>query len=218
MITWFTSDTHFGHKRICELEKRPFGTPVLETDTDDERYQKAITNCALMDEAIIENWNKHVSKKDRVYHLGDFAFHDEERYLSRLNGQIHIVFGNHDDKSTRKIKERFASNHDLFYMKVNGQKIHLCHYKLEVWRSNYRGTWHLFGHSHGQLKPWIDCVCPNCQHEFRLSRASRSLDVGIMQKGWKPGIPWLWSFEEVAEYMKDKPLSKHHDDMEMEEA
>ena len=27
----------------------------------------------------------------------------------------------------------------------------LLHYAMKIWRSSFRGTWHLYGHSHGSL-------------------------------------------------------------------
>ncbi len=78
--TWFISDTHFGHKNIIEYQKeeRPFNT--LEE----------------MHEVIIERWNKVVNPKDKVYHLGDFAFGKKNIQIAeRLNGHKRLVMGNH---------------------------------------------------------------------------------------------------------------------------
>lgn len=79
--TWFTSDTHFGHKNILEYEKeaRPFET-VEE-----------------MNEQLIANWNDKVRPKDIVFHLGDFAFGAINVPIAdRLNGHKRLVMGNHD--------------------------------------------------------------------------------------------------------------------------
>jgi len=79
--TWFTSDSHFGHKNILEYEKdaRPFKT--LEE----------------MHHVLINNWNSVVSKNDIVYHLGDFAFGRHNISIAgRLNGRKKLVLGNHD--------------------------------------------------------------------------------------------------------------------------
>jgi calcineurin-like phosphoesterase family protein len=79
--TYFTSDTHFGHKNILEYEKehRPF-------DTVEE-----------MNEQIIANWNATVRPKDIIFHLGDFAFGAKNIAIAeRLNGQKKLVLGNHD--------------------------------------------------------------------------------------------------------------------------
>lgn len=79
--TWFTSDTHFGHKNILEYEKdaRPFST--IEE----------------MNEVMIDRWNSVVGKKDIVFHLGDFALgRSNIKIAERLNGKKKLVMGNHD--------------------------------------------------------------------------------------------------------------------------
>ena len=79
--TWFTSDTHYGHKNILQYEKeaRPF-------ETIEE-----------MHEVLIHNWNSVVAPADIVYHLGDFCFgRGNIRHAGRLNGKKRLVLGNHD--------------------------------------------------------------------------------------------------------------------------
>ena len=81
MATFFTSDTHFGHRRIIELCNRPF-SDVTE-----------------MNEMMVSNWNRVVSPEDTVYHLGDVALGPIEEslgYIKRLNGEKILVVGNHD--------------------------------------------------------------------------------------------------------------------------
>lgn len=75
MKIWFTSDTHFGSERTLKLSKRPF------KDTNE------------MDEVMINNWNKVVSKDDTVYHLGDFG---EYETIEKLNGKIILLYGNYE--------------------------------------------------------------------------------------------------------------------------
>ena len=53
-----------------------------------------------MNEEMIHRWNETVGPEDTVYHLGDFGFHSTASQLnpilSQLNGEIHLVMGNHD--------------------------------------------------------------------------------------------------------------------------
>ena len=79
--TFVVSDTHFYHDRIIEYCNRPYA------------------NAVEMNEDMIAKWNAVVSKDDIVWHLGDFAFGSKDHIkeiVSRLNGQINLVMGNHD--------------------------------------------------------------------------------------------------------------------------
>lgn len=80
MTVWFTSDQHHGHRRICELSARPW------------------PDAAAMGEALIANHNARVAPTDTVWHLGDFSLDADvmAAVLPRLNGEHHLVSGNHD--------------------------------------------------------------------------------------------------------------------------
>lgn len=83
--TWVCSDPHFGHANILTFN-RPDGAPLRPfKDVDD------------MDNTMIENWNRVVDAKDRVYLLGDVAFHPRtfHRVIPQLKGRICLVPGNH---------------------------------------------------------------------------------------------------------------------------
>ncbi len=140
MTTWFTADTHFGHKNIIKYAHRPF------------------TTIGEHDETLIKNWNDCVLKGDTVYHLGDFAFsrktEDISKLVLQLNGSIHLIYGNHDDKQVKRAKG-FAWQGDMKYVRVEGQRIMLCHYAMRVWRASYKGSWMLYGHSHATLEPKV---------------------------------------------------------------
>jgi len=131
---WFTSDHHFGHKRIIELAKRPFAS-VEE-----------------MDEHMIECWNDVVKPGDLVYHLGDFAFADHTPYLKRLRGQKRLILGNHDHSNRVKKAEGWATVDSLLHVTVDDTPLVLCHYAMRVWSQSHHGAIHLYGHSHGNLK------------------------------------------------------------------
>lgn len=82
--TFFTADTHFGHKNVIPYCKRPY------TDTHE------------MDEDLIKKWNETVSPDDTIFHLGDFAFASQLRtkeIIGRLNGYKILIMGNHDRKN-----------------------------------------------------------------------------------------------------------------------
>lgn len=164
---WFTADTHFGHEYILDACQRPF---------------KSIKE---HDDALIERWNKAVNKHDMVYHCGDFALANCDyicEIIDQLNGQKFLIEGNHD-RLTVGIKKRFITVERIKEIKVTDeeagikQKITLCHYPIESWRSKSHGSWHLHGHCHGDLKA-----------------IERRLDVGVDCHNFNP-----ISYEKVKE-------------------
>ena len=50
------------------------------------------------DEYLVKQWNKVVSKRDKVFILGDVTMekHDQYWMLGDLNGYKHVILGNHD--------------------------------------------------------------------------------------------------------------------------
>ncbi|MEP0518947.1 MAG: metallophosphoesterase family protein [Hyphomicrobiales bacterium] len=168
--TFFISDTHFGHERIIHLSRRPF------------------TSVEEMNEALIKNWNAVVGPKDVVWHLGDFGMGSDtpsREFAKRLNGKIHLIEGNHDQKTVRDCADCFASIGLMKMISIDTQKVLLCHYPMREWDKAWRGSWHLFGHVHGRLD----------NEPF-----SKSMDVGVDSNNYHPV-----SFEQVREYMDEQP-------------
>lgn len=188
MTTFFTADTHFGHTRIMEYSHRPF------------------KSAEEMDEALVANWNAVVRSGDTVYFVGDLSFRDHKNtawLLSRLNGNIGLILGNHDKKlQLSEVLRRFVFVKDLYTVKVEDpdvdgrsrgiQRIVLCHYAMRVWEAMHYGAWHLYGHSHGSLPD---------------DPRAKAFDVGVDCHGYKP-----ISYERVKEIMATKtfaPLDHH---------
>jgi calcineurin-like phosphoesterase family protein len=136
MNTFFTADTHWYHKNIIKYCNRPF------------------SSIEEMNETLINQWNSKISKGDRVYHLGDFAFGQREKILELtkiLNGSIIIIEGNHDEIGQPE-NYGFAGKHQLLTVKINGIYITMCHYAMRVWERSHYNSWHIYGHSHGTLE------------------------------------------------------------------
>jgi len=177
---YFTSDTHFGHYNIIRHCNRPW--------TPEEH-----------DDALVERWNSVVTNKDTVYHLGDFAMfkagRDEGERMkmyrslkARLNGKVHLVLGNHDHMS-QELYSCFTEVYPgLREIKIDGQKITLCHYPMRSWNCSYHASWHLFGHVHGRLED---------------AKTGMSFDVGVDVPEWdyKPV-----SYEQVVAKMAKKRI------------
>jgi len=127
MSTFFTADNHFGHDNIRVYCNRPF-------DTVEE-----------MDAEMVIRWNSVVGPRDNIYILGDFAWGDAGPYLKQLNGRKILIMGNHDEGPL----DDFTLVYDLLDIKLDKQRLVLCHYKIQVWNRWGNGAWHLYGHSHG---------------------------------------------------------------------
>ena len=135
--TFFTADNHFGHRGVIGMCNRPFA------------------DVAEMNRDLVDAWNAVVGPRDTVWHLGDFAMGSSPAecaaIFARLHGVKHLVRGNHDAK--RVLDLPWASQHDLVQTTVDGQRLVLCHYAMRSWPGAWRGTVHLFGHTHGTLPP-----------------------------------------------------------------
>ena len=97
--TFLISDTHFGHSAAVLLFKNENGTPLRDFPTVEE-----------CDEFMVAQWNKVVSPKDKVYHLGDVVMpknHRSLQILERLNGTKVLIKGNHDELKMCKYLEYF---------------------------------------------------------------------------------------------------------------
>jgi hypothetical protein len=81
--------------------------------------------------------------------------------FNRLQGQKHLIRGNHDHAAT---KLPWASQHLMFELKFNKQSYQLCHFPLRSWNKSYHGSKHFHGHCHGTVTPhgWSCDVGVDC--------------------------------------------------------
>lgn len=183
----FTSDLHLFHNNITNFTKRP----VSPEDHD---------------QWIIDLWNNQVKPGDTVYHLGDFAFcgssklNDVLHIAQQLNGNIVFLRGNHDNPNliaqvvALRTKGKTEA-HDYLEIHIGGVKTILCHYAFYVWNQCFRGSYHLFGHSHGSL------IHP-----------SKALDVGLDNSYNLYQEHRFFTGEDIVRYMETKPVFSpdHH--------
>ena len=164
---WFTSDTHFWHENILRFCNRPFGS--IEE----------------MNEELIRRWNETVPADGFVFHLGDFSFGGAKEWnniLSRLNGRIYLILGNHDMKQMRQgFMQRFEHVTQQMTIRVGGQPVILNHNPFLTYGGCYRNTWQLFGHVHSG---------PLSDKGKDLTRLQvlfpRQYDVGVDNNDYKP--------------------------------
>lgn len=136
---FFTSDTHFSHANIIKFCQRPF------------------KDVSHMNDELVQRWNEVVGPDDIVFHLGDFAWGGSDVWnsiMSRLNGKIYLVLGNHDEKNIRQgYMRRFEWVGYQMHITIEGRSIYLNHYPFLCYGGSYRGkdaVWQLFGHVHSK--------------------------------------------------------------------
>lgn len=141
-----------------------------------------------MGEVMLERFNKVLRKGDLLYHLGDVSWSSYPlgKFFGRLNtNQVHLILGNHDQLKEAEYLRTFKSVSTSKKVVVGSIPVLLFHYPIRSWASKGRGGYHLYGHCHGVIEPGID----------------RSMDVGVDTHDFSP-----WSFEEVHERLKEKPI------------
>jgi len=182
-MIWFTSDEHFFHNNVIKYCNRPFST--IEE----------------MNEEIILRHNSVVKSEDTVYHLGDFSLNKTapSLILSKLNGQHHLIAGNHDHchplhaKNPEKLQKFRKIYFDAGFLSIkledtmiidNKQVLlsHLPYYdpnpdfdqRYPSFRPVDRGHILLHGHVHGA---WKTKITPN---------GSLMINVGVDVNNMRP--------------------------------
>lgn len=167
MTDYFTADPHFYHDKIRKLCKRPF---------DDVQ---------TMNDTIIQNINNKVTPQDRLFILGDFCFGDMPAWkecLKRINtNNVWFIPGNHDKVNYKQCG--FAHITPYYELKTwynkQPQKIVLFHYPILEWNGWFRDSWHLHGHTHGNI--------PFVKNQYRL-------DVGVDVHNFSPvSLDDIWT-------------------------
>lgn len=155
--TWFTSDTHFGHKNIIKYCDRPF------------------TGVDHMNRELINRWNAVVEPEDTVYHLGDAcmgSISDTLPLIGELNGFKILVPGNHDrvfSGESQARRERFWPLYEEVFHRITEEQTALyhpeavlCHFpyqgdshdadRYDAQRPKDDGYWLIHGHVHEKWK------------------------------------------------------------------
>lgn len=122
---YFIGDLHLDHTNIIKYCKRPFNS----------------TN--EMNNYIVDTWNNCIKESDTIIFLGDLAFGRESRttdyWLSKLNGKIIFLKGNHDKSKTITIFDSLILNHKQY-------KFYITHNPVNV-PSSWK-NWVIHGHEH----------------------------------------------------------------------
>ena len=142
-MRYYIADLHFFHADLNgHMDKRGFGS-VEE-----------------MNDVMVEKWNGKVRRNDDVVIIGDLSWGNAEQtnsLLSRLNGRLYLIKGNHDrvlDSRNMDIS-RFGWIKPYEELSDKKRKVVLCHYPIMCYNGQYRldengrpRTYMLYGHVH----------------------------------------------------------------------
>lgn len=179
MAVFFTADLHFGHKNAMAFDNRPFN--------DIESH----------DATLITRWNNKVGIDDDVYILGDISWHNSTKtieILKQLNGNLHLIKGNHDAKllKNRDLRKMFVEICDYKELDiVDGKILVLCHYPIPCFKNHYYGSYHFYGHVHTGFEHNM-MLNVKRQIDELYSVPCNMYNVGTMLWGYEPV-----TFEEV---------------------
>jgi len=150
-----------------------------------------------MDQVILDRINETVGTDDTLYILGDFTFRggSPSDYRYRINCKdVHLCMGNHDKRSLYDdYLHGFSTVQDVKEIIYCNQRIFLSHYCHKVWPASHKGSYHLWGHSHGKLD----------EEERKTNR--KSLDVGVDNTvNYNKPFAQPWSFKEIQKLFNSK--------------
>jgi len=177
---WFGSDHHFGHE---------FMSKFRNFDTIEEH-----------DQALIDAHNLVVQPGDDVYFMGDFVFRSArhyEHYTKQLNGNLHLIRGNHDSIGLTGGTRGFRWVKDYHEIKLPNLlseeeikpniQVDLFHYPILCHNKNKRGAFMLHGHTHSAID--------------ELTKG-KIRDVEIKKSNLFEPYEW----QDILLFMKDRPI------------
>lgn len=127
----YISDPHFHHRNMA--------------------IKRGFKDECEMNEHIVSEWNKVVSKRDVTYILGDITMEKSEyEILNRLNGIKKVILGNHDEpQHVPKLLQYVNNVASMKYLKDKEfGNIILTHAPIHPCELEYRYNINIHGHVH----------------------------------------------------------------------
>ncbi len=131
--------THFGHENMYKFLNK-----------DGTRVRHHFADAKEGDEAMVDRWNKTVSKGDKVYVLGDVAFHKTHlATIGRLNGPKVLVKGNHDNLQLAEYAKYFRDVRAYHRLVDDLVLSHVPVHPQSLWREKKNSYWiNIHAHLH----------------------------------------------------------------------
>lgn len=153
-MNYFCGCPHFNREGHAIL-RRPFST-ALE-----------------MSQCLLDGIKRRVSKTDKIYFLGDFAFTLKEMawWHQQIPGQSILILGNHDPTNIDEVKKIWGkySVRTTMMTKCCDINIFLSHYPHFYWDKSHYGSFHVYSHMHDMREQTMDSIFPE----------RRSMDCGF---------------------------------------
>ena len=147
---------------------------------------------------LIDLWNKTVSPKDKIWHLGDVAFNTRLPVLDRLNGYKELLLmGNHEHKPAAEYLKYFKDVKATFEI----GRTFLSHYPVHAGQLESRYNCNVHGHTHRHTVKIEAMADTGIGPMPDMVDDPRYLCVSIEQTGLKP-----INIDEVTKILRDRGL------------
>jgi calcineurin-like phosphoesterase family protein len=143
-MQWFVADLHFEHPGIVKERDGVRNRPFASVEEHDEH--------------VIARWNERVGPADKVYVLGDVCMKKAGlAKVARLNGQKHLVKGNHDIFELEEYAKYFyqVSAYRVF-QKEGFLASHMPVHPMEMKRFRFN----VHGHLHDKVVTKVPSLTP----------------------------------------------------------
>jgi len=176
MKIWFTADTHFGHVNVIRYNQRPFSSVDDMDESLIENWNQSVSaddlmyhlgDFTLLGKKPAEDYFQRLNGKIHITPGGhDQRWLEKSNYISGSGHPVVILAPRLGVEGRRPAGGAGPGRGcgvvilpPLLTIKIplpdsgQSQLIVLCHYSLRVWDRSHYGSWHLYGHSHGNLPP-----------------------------------------------------------------
>lgn len=143
-MVYFAADLHLGHKNV-------------------HKFRKQFSSAEEHDAVVRENFEKVLTKRDKLFLLGDIAFNRESlEWVSSLRCTKVLVCGNHDTQGDITMKD-VVRCYDEVYSLTTYKGYWLTHCPIHV--DEIRGRKGvIYGHTHNHKIDHILYHCVSLEH------------------------------------------------------
>lgn len=145
---WFMSDLHLGHEGAAK--------------------HRGFTNVVEHDWCIIENANKLIRRRDKVFMLGDVVWNNNSlKLIKEIHGTKELIIGNHDGLTTKEYLKYFTKVHGfrryknfwLTHCPIHPQEIYRCRGNIHGHIHNNAATGNI-GHPYFNVNVDMNSMSP----------------------------------------------------------